>query len=179
MAYVLHRGAHVRRRSVSGMASDPSRYERARCFRRGWVFERVGWIAMAAILAAAAVGLFGHGWLSEAEVAAGDALTVKYSRFYRAHSPIELAFDWSPRGQEPALWISRSYLDVFEIAEIRPTPSAVTQEPDRIYYAFRSSKPGARVAVTFMLKAEHGGSLRGRMGVDGGLDVEIRQLVFP
>ncbi|HSC15908.1 MAG TPA: hypothetical protein VLI71_12360 [Gammaproteobacteria bacterium] len=159
--------------------SNPSRYERTRCFRRGWMFERVGWIAMAAILAAAVVGLFGHGWLSESESAAGDALIVKYSRFCRAHSPLELSVDWLPRGQEPTLWIARSYLDEFEIEEIRPTPSAVTLEADRIHYAFRSSQPGARVEVMFRLKAEHGGPYRGRIGVDGGLDVEVRQLVFP
>jgi hypothetical protein len=161
------------------MASDPSRYERTLCVRRGWVLERVGWIAMAAILAAAAAGLFGHGWLGETEAVAGDELTVEYSRFCRAHSPVELVVDWLPRGQEPALWISRSYLDEFGIAEIRPAPSAVTLDPDRIYYAFRSSTPGARVRVTFMLKAEHGGPYLGRIGVDDGRDVEIRQFVFP
>src|SRR5688500_10852973 len=102
------------------MALNLSRYERTRCYRLGWAFERAGWIAMAAILAAAAAGLFGHGWLSETEAAAGDALTVRYSRFFRAHSPIELAVEWLPGSQEPALWIARSYLDEFEIAEIRP-----------------------------------------------------------
>jgi hypothetical protein len=162
----------------SGMSSNPSRYERTRCFRWGWVFERIGWIAMAAILAAAVVGLFGHGWLSESEAAVGDELIVKYSRFCRAHSPIELTVDWVPRGEQPTLWIARSYLDEFEIEEIRPTPSAVTLEADRIRYAFRSSEPGARAAVTFRLKAERGGPYRGRIGVHG-LDVEVRQLVFP
>ena len=161
------------------MASNPSRYERTRCFRRGWVFERVGWIGMAAILAAAAVGLFGHGWFSDSEAAVGDELVVGYSRFGRAHSPIELVVGWLARGQEPTLWISRPYLDEFEIAEIRPTPSAVTLEPDRIVYAFRSSKPLARLDVTFMLKAEHGGPYRGRIGVGDGPDVEIRQFMFP
>ena len=161
------------------MSSNPSRYERTRCFRRGWVFERAGWLAMAVILAAAALGFFGHGWLSETEIAVGDQLIVKYARFCRAHSPIELAVDWLPAGQEPTLWISRSYLDEFKITEIRPTPSAVTLGADRIHYAFRSSNPAARVEVTFMLKPEHGGPYRGRIGVDDGLGVEVRQLVFP
>jgi hypothetical protein len=161
------------------MALNSSRYERTRCLRRGWVFERAGWIAMAVFLAGAVAGLFGHGFLSETEAAVGDALTVNYSRLCRAHSPIELAVDWLPSAEEPALWISRSYLDEFEIEEIRPTPSAVTLEPDRIHYAFRSGKPGTRVEVTFMLKAKHGGPYRGHLGVEGGVDVEIRQFVFP
>jgi hypothetical protein len=162
----------------SDMASNPSRYERTRCFRRGWLFERAGWIAMAAILAAAAVGLFGHGWVSDSEASAGE-LTVKYSRFCRAHSPLELTVGWLPRAEESTLWIARSYLDEFEIAEIRPAPSSQTLAGERMYYAFRSSNPGTRVEVTFRLKAEHGGLYRGRLGSDDALAVEIRQLVFP
>jgi hypothetical protein len=162
------------------MPSNPSRYERTRCFRRGWVFERVGWGTMALVLAAAAVGLFGgRGWLSETEAVAGDDLIVRYSRFCRARSPIELTVEWLPRAPEPKLWIARSYLDEFEIEEIRPAPSAVTLETDRMHYAFRSSRPAARVEVMFRLKAEHGGRYRGRIGVDDELEVEVRQLVFP
>jgi hypothetical protein len=181
VAYVLHcPRAHVRWRSQGRVSSNPSRYERTRCFRRGWIFERVGWSTMAVILAAAAVGLFGgDGWLAESEAAAGDDLIVRYSRFCRARSPVELTVEWVPRTPEPKLWIARSYLDEFEIEEIHPAPSAVTLQTDRVDYAFRSGRPAARVEVTFRLKAEHGGPYRGRIGVDDGLEVEVRQLVFP
>ena len=161
------------------MASTPSRFERTRCFRRGWIFERVGWIAMASAMIAAVAGIFGNGWLSEREVSVADALTVKYPRFCRAHAPFELTVDWSPAQAEATLWISRSYLDRFEIAGIRPTPSAVTLGSDRVYYTFRTVEPGAAVGVSFMLKPKQGGSLSGRLGSDDGLDVEIRQVVFP
>ena len=134
---------------------------------------------MAAILVAAVVGLFGDGWLGDSEAAVGDELIVKYSRFCRAHTPIDLIVEWAPRAEEPTLWIARSYLDEFEIEEIRPTPSAVTLEADRIRYAFRSSPRAARVQVAFRLKAERGGRYRGRIGIDAGPDVEVRQLVFP
>jgi hypothetical protein len=142
------------------------------------VFERVGWVAMAAVLIAAAVGLFGDGWLSEREVSAG-ALTAKYPRFCRAHAPLELAVEWLPRQEPAALWISRSYLDGFEIAEIRPTPSGVTVDAGRMHYTFRTARPHAPVSVTFMLKPKRGGSFIGRVGLEGELDVEIRHFVFP
>jgi hypothetical protein len=134
---------------------------------------------MAAALLCAGAGLFGGGWLSDAEATAGDQLTVKYPRFARAHAPIELAVDWLPRQQEASLWIARAFLDGFEVAEIRPTPSTVTVGHDRIYYTFRTSQPSARVSVTFRLRPAHGGMFRGRIGSDDDLDVEIRQFAFP
>jgi hypothetical protein len=161
------------------MPSIPSRFERTRCFRLGWVFERVGWIAMAAVLIAALAGLFGNGWLSEREVSAGGALTAKYPRFCRAHAPLELAVEWLPRQEPAALWISRSYLDGFEIAEIRPTPSGVTVDAGRIHYTFHTARPHAPVSVTFTLKPKRGGSFVGRVGLQDELDVEVRHFVFP
>jgi hypothetical protein len=134
---------------------------------------------MAVALVAAGAGLFGGGLLSETAVTAGDELTVEYPRFGRAHAPLELVIDWRPRQAESSLWVSREYLDDFEIAEIRPAPSAVAADQDRIAYTFRTGKPDARVGVTFMLEAKYAGMLEGRIGTAGELEVEIRQFVFP
>jgi hypothetical protein len=153
VAYVLQ--TRVLRATILSVAFRP-RYERTRCIP--WTFERAGWIAMAALCAGA--GLGGR-LLSDAEATAGDELTVKYPRFARAHAPIDLAVDWLPRQQEASLWISRAFLDGFEIAEIRPAPSTVTIGHDRIHYTFRTSEPSARVGVTFRLKPEHGGAFSG------------------
>ncbi|HXS80092.1 MAG TPA: hypothetical protein VN818_07390 [Gammaproteobacteria bacterium] len=74
-------------------------------------------------------------------------------------------------------WISRWYHDGCEIAEIRPTPSAVTVDVDRIHYTFRTSKRHAPVSVTLVLK--RGASFIGRVGSEDELDVEVRHFVFP
>jgi len=161
------------------MAFRPSRYERTRCIRRGWTFERAGWIAMAIALLGAAAGLFGGGGLSDSEARAGDELTVKYPRFFRAHGPFALTVEWLPRQQQASLWISRAFLDDFEIAGIQPAPSAITASRDRIYYAFGASEPTFRVGVTFRLKSERGGSFRGCIGSGDDLAVEIRQFAYP
>jgi hypothetical protein len=105
------------------MAISPSRYERTRCLRRSWVFERSGWVAMAATAAAAALGLFGDGWVSAANASAGESLTVEYARFGRTHAPLEMTVEWQPQ-REAALSIARSYLDAFAIEEIRPAPAS-------------------------------------------------------
>jgi len=159
------------------MATSPSRYERTRCVRRGWVFERVGWAAMALIAIGGALGFFGGGWLSRAEARAGDDLVVEYARYARVGAPVEVIVEWVPR-QRPALWLARSYLEEFAVEEIRPTPATVTAAADRIYYEFRALEPPRRVQVTFMLEPKRGGAVRGRIGADE-LDVEIRQFVFP
>jgi protein-L-isoaspartate(D-aspartate) O-methyltransferase len=161
------------------MAASPSRYERTRCFRRGWALERAGWLAMAVVAAAAAVGLFGDGWISDASASAGDSLTVAYPHFARSEAPFEVTVDWSPRGQEAGLWIERSYLEQIEIEEIRPAPAAVRIGRDRIHYVFEALEAETRVRVTFRLEPQHAGAIRGRIGADDDLAVEVRHLVFP
>lgn len=160
------------------MAAIPTRHQRTQCHRRGWLLERSGWAAMAVVVAGAVAGVFGRGWLSETQAAAGEALTVRYSRLSRAHMPDELAVDWLPRDGEAVLWVARSYLDEFEVREIRPPPSAVAGSPDRIYYTFRAREPTARMNVRFTLQASRGGTLRGRLGTND-VEVAIRQLMFP
>jgi hypothetical protein len=133
---------------------------------------------MAVVTAGAAAGAFGRGWLSETQAAAGEELTVRYSRLSRAHMPDELAVDWLPRDGEAVLWIARSYLDEFEVREIRPPPSAVVGSPERIYYTFGALDATARMNVRFTLQASQGGTLRGRLGTND-VEVAIRQLMFP
>lgn len=133
---------------------------------------------MAAVAIAAAAGLFGNGWLSFARATA-ESLTVEYPRFSRARAPLELEVEWSAARLETVLWLARSYVDRFDIDEIRPTPETVTVGADRIYYAFRAREAGTRVAVTFKLRPRSAGALRGSLGVEGGPEVEARQWVFP
>jgi hypothetical protein len=159
------------------MGATPTRYQRTQCYRRGWVIERIGWAAMAVVIAAAAAGAFGRGWVSETQ-AAGEGLTVRYSRLSRAHMPDELAVDWRPRAEEAVLWFARSYLDEFEIREIRPPPVAVAGGPERVYYTFRALDATAPMSVRFTLQASRGGTLRGELGTSDSA-VAIRQLVFP
>jgi len=125
------------------------------------------------------LGIFGGGWFSRVEVKTGGALTVEYSRVSRARSPDVLRVNWRPRGEQSELWITRAYLEDFEIKEIRPAPAAVSIDHDRIYYTFRTREPAARAEVRFILKPERGGTIRGRVGCSNGLEVDIRQFVFP
>jgi hypothetical protein len=133
---------------------------------------------MGAVVLGAAAGLFGNGWLSSARATA-ESMAVEYPRFARAHAPHELTVEWpAPQGQT-VLWISRSYLDRFNVDEIRPAPVATTVGTDRIYYAFRAHDAGTRVVATFTLEPRSAGAFRGSLGVERGPEIEARQWVFP
>lgn len=161
------------------MPVSSARFERTRCYRRAWAFERAGWVAMAAIVAGAVAGVFGNGMLSGVAASAGGSFVVQYPRYFRAHAPFELSVEWLPRQHEATLWFERSYLDGFEVQEVRPPPAAVTADSRRIYYTFPVREPGERVEVGFALEPDHGGVFRGRVGSDDRLEIEIHQFVFP
>lgn len=161
------------------MPTSPSRYERTRCVRRSWMLERVGWIAMATTMLAAGLGaLGGSGMLSRAEAAGAD-LAVSYARFGRARTPHELVVEWIPHEATAALWLERPYFDALAVTRVVPPPDAAEVAPNRVYYTFRIRQPGASIQVRFTVEPAGAGRIGGRIGVDDGREVAIRQLIFP
>jgi hypothetical protein len=158
------------------MAVSLSRFQRTRCIRRGWLFERVGWLSMAAIIAGAAIGLFGNGWLSSRAATGGGQAAVLYPRFARAHTSFVMAIDWQG---EATLSIDRAYLAHFAITEIRPTPVAETVDADRIHYTFERRRPGSRMSVELELRARRGGRVNGRLQAGIEPEIAVRQFIFP
>ena len=162
------------------MPNSPSRFERTRCVRRGWRFERAGWVAMAVAALAGAAGLLGgSGVLSHAQGAAGADLTIRYLRFVRARAPHELVVQWRPSEATATLWVARSYLDSVAVQEILPSPESVAAGPDRIHYTFHAREPGTPLQVRFTTLPTRAGRVAGRIGAGEELDVEFRQFVFP
>ena len=133
---------------------------------------------MAAVVIGAAAGVFGGGWLSSVRTTA-ESLTVEYPRFARAHAPFEVKVEWWAAEPETVLWIATSYIDRFDVDEIRPTPVATTAGTGRIYYTFRARATGTRVNATFRLEPRSAGALHGGLGVDRGPEIAARQWVFP
>lgn len=134
---------------------------------------------------AAFVGVCGNGWLSTAETTANDSATVRYPRFGRAHSPLDLEVEWTagPRdlagSRDAVLWVERAYLNDFAIEEVRPPPVAVTLDAERIRYSFQVSEPGVHVTVQFTLRANHGGVFSGSFGFGRDPGLTVRHYVFP
>jgi hypothetical protein len=137
---------------------------------------------MALLVAAALAGLFGGGALGEASVASADgSLRVDYPRFWRARSPDIVKLDFTPAGSGVArIWLDRQYVrDDVSVEDISPPPQRVALGGDRIVYEFDLADAARPVSVALRVRAEHGGALRGRVGIEGGAALELRQFVFP
>lgn len=150
--------------------------------RRTWLVERVGWILLALLVAAALLGLFGGGILGSARVSTADgSLAISYDRFWRQHSPTELRLEAVPptAGSPLRIWISRDYIERTHISQIMPTPTITEVSPDRIVLEFAVG--GGRGSVSVMLRIEPLAPWRtiGRVGVEGGEDLSFNQYIYP
>ncbi|HWP35669.1 MAG TPA: hypothetical protein VNM66_08735 [Thermodesulfobacteriota bacterium] len=148
--------------------------------RRLWTLQRIGWGAMALVVAAALLGLFGSGPLSRA--AAGDerSLRVTYERFARREAATELTLRVAAGAPERVrVWFDRSYLDRFAVEAIAPRPESEDQGPERVVYVFRVGAAEAPVAVTFGLRPRRAGLAHARVGVVAGPSLAFRQFVYP
>jgi hypothetical protein len=153
--------------------------------RREWDVQRVGWIAIALVMLAAALGLFGRGPLARASAgshAAGSPLTLEYERFLRKHSSTSLVVQLAPNATPDGLarvWIDRTYVDRVEIDETVPRPSNVSADADRVVYTFHLDDPARAARVVFELQPDDKGVLEGRIGLASSPPVSFRQLVYP
>jgi hypothetical protein len=142
--------------------------------RREWLAQRVAWAAMAAFVVAGLLGAFGGGVLAAArEERAG--VTVEYDRFVRRDNgtPVEVRFGAADRAE---VWLGAEILEDGEIEKIVPEPESVRVEADRLVHVFAGRGPGH---VSFIIRPQRIGSHKLRVGVTGGEEIELRQLVYP
>lgn len=174
-------GARRRARGRRGIAKHSvTSYERTRYYRFGRLFERVGWLLVATIVVAAALGAFGGGWLSEREVASADgSFAAQFERFWRAGTPSDLEVRWRAPAGEATVWIETAYLRNFVVDVVMPPPVRVAIGADRILYTFLVEGDAAEAHATFRLSARESGSFGGSLGLAGGQTVSIRQRLYP
>lgn len=157
--------------------------EDVRFQEREWTAERIGWVVLAILVLLALAGLFGTGPLSSASVDDADgALTAGYERFVRHDGrttlSIEVAGDLSSNG-EIDVWLSRDYLDAFEIQTISPEPSDVISADDRVIYVFPVDDSISTLSVSFSLRPQEMGRISCDAGVRDGPSVSFDQISFP
>jgi hypothetical protein len=141
--------------------------------RRLWVAQRVGWFIIGMAILAAVAGVFGTGHVSRAS-ARSAGLQVEYERFGRLQQPMKLRLVVSEARHGIAL--SRDYFDSLHIEQITPQPSEVEAAGPWLIYRFAGSGP---LAISFDLKAEEFGSLRGAARTADGNGVAFFQFIYP
>jgi hypothetical protein len=150
---------------------------------RSWTVQRVAWIVMALIVAAAFAGLFGAGPLSRATAGAlGDPLRLDYQRFLRFQTPTSLSVELNPTAARDGafrVWLARDYAEAVRIQEVVPPPERVEAGSDRLIYVFLAAPAGGPAGVTFHLQPERVGPLSGRLGTPDGPTLSFNHFVYP
>jgi hypothetical protein len=154
-----------------------------RYHERYWNLQVAGWFGVLAIIVAALTGVFGGGGAFSRASVERSGLRIEYSRFERMSSPTDLTLTvLRPPGSDVPnrIWISRSYLDSFEVSSITPKPESQSVESDRITYSFRpAANETERIVLRMQADAGVFGLLAGQAGVPGGASVAFRQLIWP
>lgn len=148
--------------------------------RREWVAERIGWFAIAALLVAALLGVFGSGPLSSAS-SGDDLVRIDYERFGRLLTPVKLRVQLGEGASAEGVarvWIASHYLESMELEGVTPEPDATEAHADRVVFAFVMGDGGPG-AVTFHMRPDGFGALTGRVGLVDGPELRFWQFVYP
>lgn len=149
-------------------------------YRREWLFQRLGWVALGLFLLAAALGLLGPGGLSRAR-SGPPALLVSYDRFGRREADLPFTVRCRPPagGHTLRLAFAADCLQDAEMRWIRQEPdSAVAGGQGGVTYVFRRDPGAAEVEVEWSLKPEFAGSRSCRLASEGA-QARFRQWIWP
>jgi len=150
---------------------------------RAWFWQRIGVAMMGLVILAAILGLFGGGLFSERTLGQVDSpLSLHYERFTRFQSQQTLrvnAISEPSNQNQLRIFISRSFADAMLFESINPPASKVEAAPEYLIYSFDVSSENRPVTVTFNLRTQRFGRLRGRIGLGTGHYLDFDQFVFP
>jgi hypothetical protein len=124
--------------------------------RRLWLAERLGWAAMALLVALALLGLTGGEGPAAVARAEAQALTLHYARIQRAGAPAlflaEIAAE--PGAVEARLRLDPAFLEGWRIREVQPPPVSASAGPAGVVLAFRREVPDAPLQVRLRTEVE-------------------------
>jgi hypothetical protein len=150
--------------------------------RREWRIERIGYALMTVVLLGAFGGFLGSGPASHAAAESPDgALRVEYARFERREAPSVLRIRMRPPGRDAGgvgFWIEREWAAGVQIESMDPEPQRRLLTADRMTYEFAAAT-GEDLLVVVRYKADEAGWKRARVGLAGGPEIQLTQLVYP
>lgn len=144
------------------------------------IFDRIAWAFMTAILLAAALGLFGNGFLSQA-VLQTEQLRLEYDRFLRFGVLTTLQIEIPPHRSDAgivAVAFPNSYLHNFRSETIVPDPES-SAHGDQTLFWFTATNTGETVTVQMRLEPQKIGSIEGKIFVNGAEAYTFQQFVYP
>ena len=146
--------------------------------RKEWRFQRIGWVVMLLITAAALAGAFGRGPLAHTQNSASDqSFRIEYDRIVRHYSNniFEIRIE-QPPADSVGIWFDSEFLSGLDLKEIVPEPISSATGRGRVIYYFRV-QPGAH--ISFHYEPDKFGRRNGTMGIEHRASVRLSQFVFP
>ncbi|MGW7356248.1 hypothetical protein ACWGI0_06145 [Streptomyces sp. NPDC054802] len=122
--------------------------------RKEQTFERVGWAALALLLVAACLGVFGD-WGPVASATAkspGGVVTMEYNRFDRYTARTDLTITAGAAAVEEGevvLTLSSDWVDGAGIEQITPEPDSWESGPDGLQLTFTTASAPLSVQVSY------------------------------
>lgn len=135
--------------------------------RRRWKMERRGWIAVAVLVLAGMLGLFGPGLLTERESSSGEEFRLTWHSVVRRDTSVPITVRVQPgSAEEVTIGVSQGYLQSVQIEGITPEPTGSAVRSDEVLFRFAvlGSDP---VAIRIHSRAVDVGILRGRVRLEG------------
>jgi hypothetical protein len=149
--------------------------------RKWWRFERFVWLVFLAVLLCDLLGLFGRGWLANAQKETPDGeLRLKYERIARASTPSIMTLDFGPAaivGGRIKVYVSDSIIKPLGAQRIAPQPELSTIGNGGITYTFAASESPASVQIE--LEPSFPGLHHFRIQPVGSTPIEADILVVP
>lgn len=145
------------------------------------MLQRCGWLALAVLIAAAALGVFGGGPVSRVTLGSeGEPLRLEYERLWRMKAPTRLHLHVAGApGGEVQVWVSRSYLEAVDVAQILPPPQRVAAGAERFTFLFRLHEGEAAIPIVFAVEPDRPGLIDGEVGLEQGPSIRFRQFIYP
>jgi hypothetical protein len=149
--------------------------------RKWWRFERIAWVLFGVIILCDVLGLFGRGYLANAERRTGDgSVDLKYERVERASTPSIMTFRFGPSAVHDGrirLFVSEDVVKALGAQRISPQPAESVVGGGGITYTFPASDPDAVVEI--MLEPSFPGVHSFEVGVPGSEMVREKVAVVP
>ena len=151
--------------------------------RREWRAQRIGRIALTAIIVAALAGVFGGGPVAHARAGTSDGrLSVRYERIARHGAPAPIRVHVVPAAagdSAVAIWLDADYAQGLVMRGISPEPVESRLGDGRIIYRFQVADPSRAVDIVFQVDASRLWSRRGAVGLVAGDSIHFSQFVLP
>ena len=153
--------------------------EDMRIKRWSWRGEVIQYIALALLLAAGLLGVFGSGPLSRTKASSrGGGVVVEYERFQRIGAPARLHVRLAAIDGDAALRFDPALLKDWEVEAVSPEPSAVRAAEEGVTYSFDVADDATDVRVDFRLLPETFGMRSLHLAGDSDL-LQLDFFVYP